>query len=65
MAIPGEPKLEPLYRDMVTFDSGWNEFNDISKPLFTNRFVPSTVAFRVRPKQYKLAMTGRVSDQER
>ena len=64
VAIPGEPEFKPLYRDMDTFDLGWNEFNDISKPLFTNRFVPSTVAFRVRPKRYKLAMTGRVSDQE-
>jgi len=64
MAIPGEPKLEPLYHDMDTFDLGWNKFNDISKPLFTNRFIPSTVVFRVCPKRYKLAMTGRVSDQE-
>ena len=64
VAIPGEPKFEPLYCDMVTFDLGWNEFNDISKPLFTNRFVPSTVAVWVHPKRYKLAMTGRVSDQE-
>eukprot|EP01083_Nonionella_stella_P133277 405152_1 len=31
MAIPGGPKFEPLYRDIVDDDEDWNEFNDINK----------------------------------
>jgi pre-mRNA-processing factor 8 len=32
LAIPGGPKFEPLYRDMIGVDDeDWNEFNDINK----------------------------------
>jgi pre-mRNA-processing factor 8 len=31
MCIPGGPKFEPMFRDMETRDSDWNEFNDINK----------------------------------
>ena len=31
MAIPGGPKFEPLYRDIIEDDEDWNEFNDINK----------------------------------
>jgi pre-mRNA-processing factor 8 len=37
MAIAGGPKLEPLYRDMDTFDQDWNEFNDINKVIIRQR----------------------------
>jgi pre-mRNA-processing factor 8 len=33
MAIPGEPKFEPLYHDMDTFDEDQNEFSDINKVI--------------------------------
>jgi len=31
MAIPGGPKFEPLFRDVIEEDEDWNEFNDINK----------------------------------
>jgi pre-mRNA-processing factor 8 len=34
LAIPGGPKFEPLYRDVMEVeDEDWNEFNDISKVI--------------------------------
>lgn len=36
MAIPGGPKFEPLYRDIIEEDEDWNEFNDINKIIIRN-----------------------------
>jgi len=36
IAIPGGPKFEPLYRDVVEKDEDWNEFNDIRKLIIRN-----------------------------
>ena len=35
MAIPGDPKFEPLYRDLDNEDEDWNEFNEIGKLVVT------------------------------
>lgn len=38
LAIPGGPKFEPLYRDMVGVDDDdWNEFNDINKIIIRHQ----------------------------
>jgi len=31
MAIPGGPKYEPLFREVIEEEEDWNEFNDINK----------------------------------
>ena len=33
IAIPGGPKFEPLFKDLVQQDEDWNEFNDINKVI--------------------------------
>ena len=37
VAIPGGPKFEPLFRDVVEADEDWNEFNDIWKVIIRNQ----------------------------
>lgn len=38
LAIPGGPKFEPLYRDMIGVDEeDWNEFNDINKIIIRHQ----------------------------
>jgi pre-mRNA-processing factor 8 len=33
IAIPGGPKFEPLFKDLIQQDEDWNEFNDINKVI--------------------------------
>ncbi|KAI9220140.1 PRP8 pre-mRNA processing factor 8 [Blastocladiella britannica] len=56
MSIPGGPKFEPLYRDMLeTGDEDWNEFNDIHKviirhPIRTEYKVAFPYLYNSRPR---------------
>jgi pre-mRNA-processing factor 8 len=61
VAIPGGPKFEPLYRDMLGVDEeDWNEFNDINKiivrhPLRTEYRIAFPFLYNSRPRSVKLA----------
>jgi pre-mRNA-processing factor 8 len=37
LAIPGGPKFEPLFKEIIEQDEDWNEFNDINKIIVRNQ----------------------------
>lgn len=59
MAIPGGPKFEPLYPDMLKdFDDDWNEFNDVTKIIIRNYLrseykIAFPHLYNSRPRQIK------------
>jgi pre-mRNA-processing factor 8 len=60
VAIPGGPKFEPLFRDMIGVDEeDWNEFNDINKvivrhPLRTEYRIAFPFLYNSRPRAVKV-----------
>ena len=61
MAIPGGPKFEPMYRDELTADEDWNEFNDINKLIVrqavrTEYKVAYPYLYNNRPRSVHLAV---------
>ncbi|PIA30998.1 hypothetical protein AQUCO_05300078v1 [Aquilegia coerulea] len=62
LCIPGGPKFEPLYRDMMEKgDEDWNEFNDINKliirsPLRTEYRTAFPHLYNNRPRKVKLSV---------
>jgi len=60
VAIPGGPKFEPLFRDVVEEDEDWNDFNDITKliirkPIRTEYRIAFPHVYNSRPRKVKLA----------
>lgn len=61
LAIPGGPKFEPLYRDIIGVDEeDWNEFNDIDKiivrhQLRTEYRVAFPYLYNSRPRSVRIA----------
>ena len=56
MAIPGGPKFEPLFKDVVEEDEDWNEFNDINKiiirhPIRTEYKIAFPHLYNSRPRR--------------
>ena len=60
VAIPGGPKFEPLYRDVLEeADEDWNEFNDINKvivrhPIRTEYKIAFSHFYNSRPRRVDL-----------
>lgn len=60
IAIPGGPKFEPLFKDIVEQDEDWNEFNDINKiivrhPIRTEYKIAFPHLYNSRPRKVTLS----------
>ena len=61
MAIPGGPKFEPLFRDMLGADEeDWNEFNDINKIIIRHQIrteykIAFAYLYNSRPRSVHMA----------
>lgn len=62
VAIPGGPRFEPLFRDVVHQDDeeDWNDFNDVSKiiirqPIRTEYRIAFCHVYNSRPRKVRLA----------
>lgn len=57
LAIPGGPKFEPLFKDLLDdYEDDWNEFNDLEKiifrqPLRTEYKIAYPNFYNSRPRQ--------------
>jgi hypothetical protein len=64
IAIPGGPKFEPLYRDVLDKeDEDWNEFNDVNKiivrfPIRTEYRIAFPHVYNSRPRKVRLGGGG-------
>ena len=77
VAIPGGPKFEPLYRDVMDKEEeDWNEFNDVHKiivrlPIRTEYRIAFPHVYNSRPRKVRIggcgyyhAMSAYVGDEE-
>eukprot|EP00559_Dactyliosolen_fragilissimus_P008345 CAMPEP_0184861990 /NCGR_PEP_ID=MMETSP0580-20130426/6537_1 /TAXON_ID=1118495 /ORGANISM="Dactyliosolen fragilissimus" /LENGTH=2469 /DNA_ID=CAMNT_0027359673 /DNA_START=168 /DNA_END=7577 /DNA_ORIENTATION=+ len=64
VAIPGGPKFEPLYRDVLDKEEeDWNEFNDINKiivrfPIRTEYRIAFPHVYNSRPRKVRVGGAG-------